>query len=250
MLVMPAQATPSAARPTFTHVSLRGVTKLYGRQRALAGVDLTLRPGRVAALLGPNGAGKSTLVGILSTLVRPTSGSVTFEAERVLEPREIRRAIGVLAHESFLYGELNAFENLRFYGELYDVADAPARLQQVLDEVGLSAEARLRPARTYSRGMLQRLALARVLLHGPELLLLDEPFTGLDRSGARALSSSLAAARAQGRIVLVVTHDFEAISGTCEHVLILRRGKIVLDRVQDVPFSDRELKEIYLQATE
>src|SRR3972149_3268329 len=132
----------------FSAVATTGVTKLYGRQRALGGVDLTLRPGRLCALLGPNGAGKSPLLGILSTLVRPTSGQVRYQAEgegRPLAPHEVRGAIGVLAHESLVYGELSAVENLTFWGSLYDVPDLGRRAGAMLDVVGLDPAARARP---------------------------------------------------------------------------------------------------------
>jgi heme exporter protein A len=241
---------PSRA-PGFDQVEARGLTKLFGRHRALGGVDVTLRAGRLCALLGPNGAGKSTLLGILSTLVRPTSGEVRFAAAgRDLEAREIRAGIGVLAHEAMVYGELSGLENLRFFARLYDVPDAEARATALLDEVGLDKEARQRAARTYSRGMLQRLALARALLHQPRLLLLDEPFTGLDRHGTAALARTLAAARQDGRIVLVVSHDLEALGELCDHLVVLRRGKIVHDEVRPEPFGAAALKETYLRHSE
>ena len=232
-------------------ISVEGVTKLFGRQRALGGVDLELGAGRLAAILGPNGAGKSTLIGVLSSLVRPTKGVVAYRAGgKALAAREVRAALGVLAHESFLYGELTAVENLRFYGSLYDVPDLGRRLAEVLDEVGLEPEARLRPARTYSRGMLQRLALARALLHRPRVLLLDEPFTGLDRTGAEALGRTLGSARREGRLVLVVTHDLEAIGGLVDHLVVLRRGKVVHEERPPAPLATAELKERYARFLE
>jgi heme exporter protein A len=227
-------------------VTLKAVTKLFGRQRALGGVDLELVPGRLCAVLGPNGAGKSTLIGVLSTLIRPSGGDVAYLiAGKPLSGQAVRAAIGVLAHESFLYGELNAVENLRFWGSLYDVADLGRRCDEALDEVGLEPDARSRPARTYSRGMLQRLALARALLHRPSVLLLDEPFTGLDRAGADALARVLSSARHDGRIVLVVTHDLEAIGGLVDHLVVLKRGKVVLDESTDSPFTAAGLKDRY-----
>ncbi len=241
MTVAPVAAR-SDVRPTLEQVLVHGVTKLFGRQRALAGVDLELRAGRLCALLGPNGAGKSTLLGILSTLVRPTSGTVEY-GDGTLSPPDVRRTIGLLAHEPLVYGELTAVENLHFWAGLYSVNDASTRAAALLDEVGLDADARLRPARTFSRGMLQRLALARALLHRPRLLLLDEPFTGLDRDGAAALARTLAAARADGQIVVVVTHDLEAIAGLCDHIAVLRRGKLTLDEARTTPYSGTELRD-------
>jgi heme exporter protein A len=222
-------------------VRVQGVSKTFGRQRALGGVTLELVAGRVTALMGPNGAGKSTLIGVLSTLVRPNAGRV--DVGGLSDPRAVRAAIGVLAHDSLVYPELTAVENLRFWGGLYDVPDVAARAAALLDEVGLDAAARLRPARTYSRGMLQRLSLARALLGAPQILLLDEPFTGLDRAGSAALARALGAAKSERRVVLVATHDFHAIDGLAQHVVVLKAGKVALDEARDEPFTAAELRE-------
>ncbi len=239
-------------------IQITQLTKRYGFHRALAGVDLTLRAGRMCALLGPNGAGKSTLLGIVSTLVRPTGGEVAFsDGERRVEPGEaLRRQIGVLAHEAFVYGQLSGLENLHFFGRLYGVPDVDARAADLLSAVGLDHDARRRPAGTYSRGMTQRLALARALLAEPSVLLLDEPFTGLDRAGAQALASTLVDARRRGCILLVVTHDLESIAKVTDHVAVLRRGKLAYeesrpDATADAGgFSYAELKDIYHRFTE
>ncbi len=222
-------------------VQVENLSKRYGAHRALASVSTELRAGSLCALLGPNGAGKSTLLGILSTLVRPSGGSVRYTRTDGGEVavRDLRRHIGVLAHSSLVYGELTGVENLLFYGRLYQVTDVEARAQALLDEVGLDRKARVRPARTYSRGMTQRLSLARALLHDPDILLLDEPFTGLDRTGAQALAQALVQAKQRGRILLVITHDLESIGGVTDHVVVLRRGKVVFeDRRGDEPGAD------------
>jgi len=245
-------------------VHLDKLSKRYGHHRALAGVSTELRAGSLCALLGPNGAGKSTLLGILSTLVKPTGGEVRYARAGgdAIPERELRRHIGVLAHSSLVYGELTGIENLIFYGRLYGVADAEARATALLDQVGLDPKARLRPARTYSRGMTQRLSLARALLHDPRILLLDEPFTGLDRTGAMALSRSMAQAKQRGCILLVVTHDLESIGGLTDHVVVLQRGRIVFEeRREPAParagdagvydgFSYDDLKRVYHEYTE
>src|SRR6476620_6622182 len=183
---------------SFDAVEARGLTKVYGRHRALAGVDLTLRAGQATALIGPNGAGKSTLVGILSTMVTPTAGTVRYGGAEVGED-ELRGTIGLIAHESLCYGDLTGRENLIFFARLYGVADAPRAADALLTRVGL-ADAAGRAARTYSRGMLQRLAVARAIVHQPKLLLADEPFTGLDRDGVALLSELLREERARGRV--------------------------------------------------
>ena len=225
------------------------LAKRFGAQRALIGVDLAFDAGRVCAVLGHNGAGKTTLLGILSTLMRPTAGAVEYRgAKGVVPPGDtLRREIGLLAHATLCYGELTAVENLRFFAGLYRIPDAAARIDELLDQVGLDAGARARAARTYSRGMWQRLALARALLARPSLVLLDEPFTGLDRGGALALGQRLAQVKASGAIVIVVTHDLEAIAGVCDHVAVLKNGALVHEARADAgaAFDYDQLKVIY-----
>jgi heme exporter protein A len=229
--------------PSLDRVRVAKVVKRFGSERALAGVTLELRAGSMCALLGHNGAGKTTLVGIVSSLVRQTSGQVEYESSgKRVAGADVRREIGLLAHTSLCYGELTAIENLEFFAGLYDV-DA-AQIGKLLDRVGLDVHARTRVARTYSRGMLQRLALARALLTKPSLLLLDEPFTGLDRDGALALGEQLGELRAAGAIVVVVTHDLEAIAGRTDHVAILRRGALVFEE-RGGAYSYEQLKDLY-----
>ena len=157
---------------------------------------------------------------------------------------EIRRRIAVLPENPGLYLRLTVTENLEFFAGLYGADASAAALDRALDRVGLEARARDRAARTYSRGMLQRLALARALLANPSLILLDEPFTGLDRDGALALGAQLGELKAAGAIVVVVTHDLEAIAGRADHVAILRRGALVFEQRADA-YSYDELKDIY-----
>jgi heme exporter protein A len=225
-------------------VQIQKVAKRYGHERALAGVTLELRAGSMCALLGHNGAGKTTLLGIVSTLVRPTGGTVAYHAKgHAVTGAEVRRQIGMLAHASLCYGELSARENLALIAELYEVDPGPAAIDGMLDRVGLDKKARDRAARTYSRGMVQRLALARALLTRPSLLLLDEPFTGLDRDGALSLGAELGTLRDAGAIVVVVTHDLEAIAGRTDHVAILRRGQLVFE--ERGTYTYEQLKDVY-----
>jgi heme exporter protein A len=149
----------------------------------------------------------------------------------------------MLAHASLCYGELSARENLALIAGMYDVDGSPRALDGALDRVGLETRARDRVARTYSRGMVQRLALARALLTRPSLVLLDEPFTGLDRNGALALGQELGALRDAGAIVVVVTHDLEAIAGRTDHVAILRRGQLVFE--ERGAYTYEQLKDVY-----
>jgi len=229
---------------TLDRVEIRKIAKHYGSERALAGVSLDLAAGSMCALLGHNGAGKSTLLGVVSTLVRPTGGSVAYRSNgAAVTGAEVRREIGMLAHASLCYAELSARENLALIAGLYEVDGSAAAIDGVLDRVGLDRKARDRAARTYSRGMVQRLALARALLTRPSLLLLDEPFTGLDRDGALALGEQLGVLRDAGAIVVVVTHDLEAIAGRADHVAILRRGQLVFE--DRGTYSYERMKDLY-----
>ncbi|MBA3459015.1 MAG: ABC transporter ATP-binding protein [Deltaproteobacteria bacterium] len=225
-------------------VEIKKLTKRYGTERALGGVNLELAAGKMTALLGHNGAGKTTLLGIVSTLVRATDGTVTYVSSGApVEGEHVRRQIGMLAHSSLCYAELSAVENLALTAGLYEVDGSPEAITAMLDRVGLEPKARDRAARTYSRGMLQRLALARALLTKPSLVLLDEPFTGLDRGGALALGEQLGILRDAGAIVVVVTHDLEAIAGRTDHVAILRRGQLVFE--ERGSYSYEQLKDVY-----
>jgi heme exporter protein A len=228
-------------RVALDRIEIAKLGKRYGNERALANVSLELRAGTMCAVLGHNGAGKTTLLGIVSTLVRQTAGEVTYRhGDRALAGADVRREIGLLAHASLCYGELTAIENLELVAGLYG---ALGDLDAVLDQVGLDKRARHRPARTYSRGMVQRLALARALLTKPSLILLDEPFTGLDRDGALALGKQLGELKDAGAIVVVVTHDLEAIAGRTDHVAILRRGQLVCDERGE--YSYDALRDLY-----
>ena len=212
-------------------LSARGLAKLYGGFAALDGVDLEVAPGESVLLLGPNGAGKSTLLRIAALLSRPSAGTLRLWGEDPAraDRRSIRGRIGLLSHQGFLYDHLTAAENLRFYGRLYGLAMSAARARAALAEVGLDAR-RDDPARAFSRGMQQRLALARALLHEPEMLLLDEPFTGLDRDGARALQGMLASRLGGARACLMVTHDFEPALPLATRVVVLSGGRVAADR--------------------
>jgi len=223
-------------------VEVARVAKRYGSERALVNVSMELRAGTMCALLGHNGAGKTTLLGILSTLVRQNDGKVRYRAgDAEVRGETLRREIGMLAHASLCYGELTARENLALVAGLYGIERAG--IDDVLDRVGLEPRARDRVARTYSRGMLQRLSLARALLTRPSLLLLDEPFTGLDRGGALTLGGELGALRDAGAIVVVVTHDLEAIADRTDHVAILRRGQLVFE--ERGTYDYEALKDLY-----
>lgn len=204
--------------------------KTYGRTTALEDVSLELSAGEGLTLLGPNGTGKTTLLRIVATLLRPTSGSLRIAgADALKAPETIRGAIDMVGHGSWVYEELSALENLRFWAAMGGHDTAEARLRAALEEVELDTLADQR-ARTFSAGMKRRLALARVLLGRGRLLLLDEPFTGLDRAGRKWLGEFLLSFKARGGALVVATHSFDAGAGVADRVAILAGGRIVLDR--------------------
>ncbi len=226
---------------------LVNVGKTFGRHRALADVSLAFVPGRVAAVLGPNGAGKSTLLGLLSTLSQPSQGRITLGDEELSRHSPLRATIGYVGHEPGVYGDLSARQNLRLFASLYGMASAE-RIDEMLARVGLDGVRREAAARTFSRGMLQRLALARALLHEPEILLFDEPGAALDPAGAAWLAGELQREREAGRLVVLVTHDLAAAAAIATHVVVLRRGRVARDEAR-ASFSADEVRRIYEEAT-
>jgi heme exporter protein A len=200
--------------------------KAFGERRAVDGLDLELAAGECLAVLGPNGAGKTTLLRMLATLARPDAGRLAVAGHALPEEAVRARAlIGYLGHDPLVYLDLTAWQNLELFADLYGLDDARRRIEDALADVGLLARA-YDPVRAFSRGMAQRLGLARMLLHGPRLLLLDEPYSGLDAQGAALLDRVL---RERGeRAVVVVTHDLERALALADRVLVLRAGRAVL----------------------
>ena len=211
-------------------IEARGIVKRYGPLAALDGVDVSVPAGQSVVLLGPNGAGKSTLLRIVSTLVRPTGGRLRLLGEEAFrsDTASLRRRIGFLSHQTFLYEHLTGLENLVFYGRLYGLGDPAAAARDALGAVRLSHRRDDRVA-AYSRGMQQRLAIARSLLHGPEMILMDEPFTGLDPESSAGLEERLRQEHARGRTVIVATHDLAQGLRAAERVLVLKDGRLALD---------------------
>ena len=209
----------------FRSLTFTDVSRHFGRRRVLNKVSCHLSAGEIVALLGPNGAGKSTLLSIAATLLNPSSGRVLYGDGSVASGPELRARIGVLGHDLSIYPELSAAENLAFFGRAYGIADVDRAVASALQRAGL--DGRDDPVGQFSRGMRQRLALERALLHEPRLVLLDEPFTGLDDAATAALRTRLADLRGAGCIVLLATHDLETVDGLADRALLLRSGRLL-----------------------
>ena len=234
---------PAPPGTDFDSIETRDLSKHYGRRKALARVSLTFRAGDVVGLFGPNGAGKSTFIAIVSTLMRASDGDVRYGARTAAELGDpVRSRIGLLGHELFLYADLTARENLEFFGRLYGLTDLESRVGAGLAAARLEERAGDRVA-SFSRGLRQRLALERALIHQPRLLLLDEPFTGLDDESAGLLSARLRDLGAQGTIVLMATHDFDTADGLVTRGVCFRAG-----RTRELEPGPDRLRERYRRA--
>jgi heme ABC exporter ATP-binding subunit CcmA len=205
-------------------LTARGLSRAFGRTTVLRDVDLTLAPGEAVAVAGPNGAGKTTLLRLLAGLLRPTSGEVAVQGHPLRSDHALRRSIGFLSHQSLLYDDLTLLENLTFAARLYGVARPAATAREALDAAGLSARAGDSPARL-SRGLLQRAALARALVHRPRILLLDEPFTALDEPSAARLRETLQGVLAAGGAMVLVTHHLAEVWDVATRVAVMAGGR-------------------------
>jgi heme exporter protein A len=209
----------------FDRVAVVDVAKHYGRRKALSQVTFTCGAGDIVGLLGPNGAGKSTLLNILATLLSPSKGEVRYGEHTAHDGgADIRARIGMLGHDLFLYPELTARENLTFFGRLYGLRDVSATVSTALERAGLAARADDLVS-GFSRGMRQRVALERALLHDPRLILLDEPFTGLDQASTAALVARLRDRQQAGCAVVLATHDLDIVDGLLTQALFLVGGR-------------------------
>ncbi|MBN2305087.1 MAG: heme ABC exporter ATP-binding protein CcmA [Anaerolineae bacterium] len=231
-------------------IEVRGLVKTFGLTPVLRGLDLNVARGEFVALLGPNGSGKTTLLRILGALSRPTQGIVRIGGwDLPAEADYVRRQLGVVSHLPLLYDMLTAEENLLFFARLYDLPPETRREQidMLLNRVGLRRRAR-DVVRTFSRGMQQRLAIARAILHDPAVLLLDEPYTGLDQDAAALLDDLLREVAIAGRTVIMTTHDLRRGHALADRVAVLSRGKIALD-VPTAEIAADDLPRLYADAT-
>jgi len=209
-------------------IEVRGLAKYFGRFSALRDLHLSVGEGEFIALFGRNGAGKTTFLRILAGLSRPSSGEMRILAPHVLTPREARGSMGYLSHNTALYADLTALENLRFFARLMNLPSGDGDLAEKIARVGLLGRER-EPVRNYSRGMQQRLAIARAFLHDPVILLLDEPFTGLDQHGTDFLKAYLADAHARGRTCLMAIHDAPLGYELADRLVVIEKGVAALD---------------------
>lgn len=208
-------------------IQVRKLVKRFGLKTVLQGMDFEVQPGEFVALLGPNGAGKTTFLRILASLSRPSFGEVRVAGYHLpQQAAAVRARMGVVSHLPLLYGDLTAEENLRFYGRMYGVPNLEARLSEVIEMVGLAAR-RHDLVRTFSRGMQQRLAIGRAVLHDPEVMLFDEPYTGLDQDASAMLDDVLRNVAARGRTVVMTSHDLARAEDLATRFDVLSRGKII-----------------------
>lgn len=221
-------------------IRVEELSRHFNHLVALDKVSISVSPGESFALLGPNGAGKTTLVRILSTLLKPSSGRALIDGvDIVKEPQEAKRRIGVVSHNPFLYDELSAIENLEFFSSLYEYeADIPSLLKQVkLEKRGQDLVG------TFSRGMKQRLSIARAILHDPQVLILDEPTSGLDMSSRKSFYDLIGSLRRDGKTLLLTTHYMDEASRLCSRGVVLNKGKVVTEI--DLGQPKEELEKIF-----
>ncbi len=237
----------AAAQTDGYAIEVKRLIKAYGEHYALRGIDMSVKWGEFLAIFGPNGAGKTTLLKVLATIVKPSSGGVSVAGFDLREDAvKVRHRIGVVFHQPLLYDDLSAYENLRFYGRMYEVPDLKDRINQLVAQVGL--ESRLHdPVRTLSRGMQQRLAIARALIHDPPILLLDEPGTGLDQQASAMLADIIISTLTKQRTVIMTTHSLEQGAALGNRIMIMADGKIAYEESKQLDISS--LREVYYQHT-
>ena len=221
-------------------VEVAELTRLFGRRKAVAGVSFALAPGECLALFGPNGAGKTTLLRILAGLLKPTSGAARIAGIQLPGGAAARSRVGLISHRTMLYEALSPRENVAFAARLYGLRDGAARVEESLQRMSMLERADS-PVRFLSRGMQQRVSIARAMVHAPKLVLADEPYSGLDESGARALTALLGELRSAGTAIIVVTHNLAEGLSLATHAAVMQRGRFVrfeaVDRIDAVSYA-------------
>ncbi|MEO8908951.1 MAG: heme ABC exporter ATP-binding protein CcmA [Gemmatimonadaceae bacterium] len=227
-------------------VEVGDLTRSFGHTRAVDGVTFSLAPGECLALFGPNGAGKTTLLRILAGLLKPSSGAALVSGVSLPAGAEVRSRVGLISHHTLLYEALSPRENVAFAAKLYSVRDAAMRAEESLRRMSMMDWADA-PVRSLSRGMQQRVSIARAMVHAPQLVLADEPYSGLDDSGARALTALLQELRSSGTAIIIVTHNLAEGLSIATHAAVMRRGRFArYDRRSDVDAAS--YSEIYRDA--
>jgi heme exporter protein A len=222
--------TAVTTTPAAIAVRISRLAKVLDDRVILRDINLEIEAGTYVAIVGANGAGKSTLLKIIATLMPPSSGSMELFGQNVSEaPAAVRAKIGLIGHQSMLYRDLSARENLEFFARLYGIEDAAKRSKAMLEMVGLSSRGN-DPIKAYSRGMVQRIAIARALLHDPALILADEPFAGLDAPSIASVERLLGDLCTAGKTILLVNHDIEQTLRLAQRGIVLRSGRIVVDQ--------------------
>lgn len=230
-------------------IQIQSVSKRFGPFTALADMDAEVPSGGALSLLGPNGAGKTTLLRLIAGLSRPTSGTIVIKGVDLEKNGEtIRNLFGVISHQTMLYDDLTARENLQFYGTLYGVASIDNRIDQVIGDVDLTGREDDQ-VRTFSRGMKQRLAIARAIVHEPDILLLDEPFTGLDTAARQSLASRIHGFREEGRTIVLATHDLTQALALGDQFILLSRGRVI-ERGKTANVELEDLESLYRTTVE
>lgn len=219
-------------------IEIKKLTKQADNKLILRGIDLSINKGETVAILGPNGAGKSTLLKVLSTLIKPSTGQVKINGLDLKKDQlEIKKLFGYLPHSSLLYEQYSPIENLVFFGKMYGVKRAEDKAKELVKEVGLSFFQN-EPVKNFSRGMIQRIAIARAIIHDPQILYLDEPHTGLDQGAIGILNNVVLNMKEKGTTTLMVTHDFKQAAEICDRIIIVKNGKIV----DDFKIGDKNLE--------
>jgi heme exporter protein A len=228
-------------------IIVKKLVKRFGMKTVLSGLDFEVRQGEFVAILGPNGAGKTTFLRILASLSRPTLGDLSVAGYRLpAQAAAVRSRLGVVTHQPLLYGDLTAEENLRFYGQMYALVNMNMRVDEVLEMVGL-AHRRRDLVRTFSRGMQQRLAIGRAILHDPEVMLFDEPHTGLDQDACDMLDKLLRDVAARGRTVIMTSHDLVRVEDLARRFDVLSHG-VITASMERADLGNHNLLDFYRKA--
>lgn len=230
-------------------IQIKKLIKQADTKLILRGIDLSIEKGETVAILGPNGAGKSTLLKVIATLIKPSSGEVKINGlDLKKNGNDIKKLMGYLPHSSLLYEHYSPLDNLVFFGNLYGVKGVEEKAVKLIKDVGLSFFLK-EPVKNFSRGMIQRTAIARAIIHEPELLLLDEPHTGLDQGAISILNDVIISMKQKGATTLMVTHDFKQAAEICDRIIIIKDGKVA----DDFKINENQIDfvtEKYLEHTE